>query len=108
MSEIAGTGMSVGKSNVSHQYDGFEHWKYPLSVGADTGVDDVNFNSHKTSEYAVERMSNIDGQTAEPFIMFEFMKINEDMATEKMKEGSSTVKRIFGGFGIAVMVEKYI
>ena len=80
----------------------FQSWKYPLSVGADTGVDDVNFNSHKTSEYAIRRMSNIDGQTAEPFIMFEFMKINEDMATEKMKEGSSTVKRIFGGFGVAI------
>ena len=79
-----------------------QHWKYPLSVGADTGVDDVNFNSHKSSEYAIERMSEIDGQTTEPFVMFEFMKINEDMSTAKMKKGSDTVKRIFGGFGIAV------
>jgi hypothetical protein len=97
--EIAGTGMSVGKSNVSHKYDSFESWKYPHSVGADTGVDDVNFNSHKTSEYAIERMSNIDGQTIEPFILFEFMKINEDMATKKMNEGSTALKNVFSRGG---------
>ena len=73
-----------------------QHWKYPLSVGADTGVDDVNFNSHKSSEYAIERMSEIDGQTTEPFVMFEFMKINEDMATKKMNDSKSTIKRLFG------------
>jgi len=61
----------------SHRYDGFQHWKYPETVGNDTMMDDINFNSHQSSEYAVERMSTISGMTHEPFMLFEFMKIDE-------------------------------
>jgi len=55
-----------------------EHWKYPETVGDDTKVDDINFNSHETSEYAIRRMSKISETTHEPFMMFEFMKVDND------------------------------
>ena len=55
---------------------GIEHWKYPMSVGSDTYQDDINFNSHETSEYAKNRMDNLSQMTKEPFMMFEFMKVD--------------------------------
>jgi hypothetical protein len=61
----------------SHRFDGFEHWKYPETVGNDTYTDDVNFNSHESSEYSIQRMANTSTMTNEPFMMFEFMKIDE-------------------------------
>ena len=54
-----------------------EHWKYPETVGDDTKVDDINFNSHDSSEYAIKRMNNTSAMTSEPFMLFEFMKIDE-------------------------------
>ena len=56
----------------------WQHWKYPSTVGNDTGVDDINFNSNQTSEYAKLRMNAIDPMVNEPFIMFEFMKVDND------------------------------
>ncbi len=56
----------------------WQHWKYPETVGNDTGVDDINFNSNQTSEYAKLRMNAIDPMVNEPFIMFEFMKVDND------------------------------
>ena len=61
----------------SHRFDGFQHYKYPETVGNDTYTDGVNFNSNETSEYAIQRMNNISQTTSEPFMMFEFMKINQ-------------------------------
>ena len=55
---------------------GIEHWKYPSTVGSDTYQDDINFNSHETSEYAKNRINNISQMTNEPFMMFEFMKVD--------------------------------
>ena len=78
MAVIAGTGMSVGKSNVSHQYDSFEHWRYPETVGSDGGANNINFNSDATSEYAKLRMTEIDSFVNEPYVMFEFMKVDND------------------------------
>ena len=43
---------------------GSEHWKYPETVGADTNMDDINFNSHESSEYAIKRMNNISEDNA--------------------------------------------
>ena len=54
-----------------------QHYKYPETVGNDTYTDNINFNSDETSEYAIQRMDNISQTTSEPFMMFEFMKINQ-------------------------------
>jgi len=61
---------------MNNDNDGFEHWKYPMTVGNDTGTDDINFNSHKDSEYAKLRMLATSQMTNEPFVMFEFMKVD--------------------------------
>ena len=53
-----------------------ERWKYPETVGNDTYTDNINFNSHDSSEYAIERMDNISEATREPFMLFEFMTID--------------------------------
>ena len=58
---------------------GIEHWKYPETVGRDTNMDNINFNSHSTSEYATQRMDAISSTTSEPFIMFEFMKVEAEL-----------------------------
>jgi len=56
----------------------FEHWKYPETVGNDVWQDDINFNSNQTSEYAKRRMNRLAPMANEPFIMFEFMKVDND------------------------------
>ena len=56
----------------------FEHWKYPETVGNDTTLDDINFNTDETSQYAKSRMISISKSTHEPFMLFEFMKVNND------------------------------
>ena len=65
---------------------GIEHWKYPMSVGSDTVMDDINFNSHETSEYAKLRMSNLAPMTHEPYMMFEFMRVDNDNYGEKTSQ----------------------
>lgn len=66
----------IGASNKARIGSGFsQHWKYPQTVGNDTVMDDLNFNSHATSQYAIQRMSRISEVTHEPFMLFEFMKI---------------------------------
>jgi len=68
----------IGASNKARIGSGFtQHWKYPQTVGQDTVMDDVNFNSNETSEYAIKRMNRISEATSEPFMMFEFMKVIE-------------------------------
>ena len=57
-----------------------EHWKYPETVGSDTRADNISFNSNDASEYAIKRMDKISTMTSEPFMMFEFMKIDEKAA----------------------------
>jgi len=77
----------------SHRFDGFQHYKYPQTVGNDTSMDDINFNSHNASDYAIHRMKHTSTMTKEPFVMFEFMKINESLANEKaMAEGQMISK----------------
>ena len=56
----------------------FEHWKYPETVGNDVWQDDINFNSNQTSEYAKLRMNRLAPMAHEPFMMFEFMKVDND------------------------------
>ena len=73
--QIASSGSVVNLNNT----DKWEHWKYPETVGNDTGVDDVNFNSHEASEYAKLRMGATSTMTQEPFVMFEFLRVSEDI-----------------------------
>ena len=68
------------------------HYKYPQTVGNDTIADNINFNSHQSSEYAVERMDAISETTHEPFMLFEFMSIDEDKAQAKIKAGAKQLK----------------
>jgi len=73
--QIASDGGVLNRNNT----DKWEHWKYPETVGNGTGVDDINFNSNETSVYAKLRMSAIDEGVNEPFVMFEFLKIQEEL-----------------------------
>ena len=66
------------RTRLSHAGDKFEHWKYPETVGNDTYHDDINFNSNQSSEYAKRRMNSLAPMTGEPFMMFEFMKVDND------------------------------
>lgn len=83
---------------------GIEHWKYPMSVGSDTVMDDINFNSHETSEYAKLRMSHLAPMTHEPYMMFEFMRVDNDNYGEKTsqyvqtKAASLWKQTVAGGF----------
>jgi hypothetical protein len=56
---------------------GANHWKYPSTVGNDTIMDDINFNSHESSEYAIQRMDKISETTHEPFMLLEFLTIDQ-------------------------------
>ena len=77
--EHLGAGISRGKDiRLSYTGDKFEHWKYPETVGSDGGADDINFNSNATSEYAKLRMDKIDSFVNESYVMFEFMRVDND------------------------------
>ena len=77
--EHLGAGISRGKDiRLSYTGDKFEHWRYPETVGSDGGADDINFNSNATSEYAKLRMDKIDSFVNEPYVMFEFMRVDND------------------------------
>tara|TARA_B110000902_G_scaffold130121_1_gene151439 strand:+ start:42 stop:1253 length:1212 start_codon:yes stop_codon:yes gene_type:complete len=87
--------LAVGMSAVTARMNTGEtqHWKYPETVGNDTIYDDINFNSDETSEYAVARMSHISTATHEPFMLFEFMKVDND------DYGTGTANAISGTAG---------
>ncbi len=73
-----------------------EHWKYPQTVGSDTRADNISFNSHDSSEYAIKRMNKISTMTNEPFIMFEMMEINESLANEKAHNENIKISNLLG------------
>jgi len=80
MSDVEGfTGRErqIAATGSGYNIGGFQHFKYPLSVGNDTGVDDINFNSNEASEYANLRMKHTSTMTKEPFIMMEFLRVDE-------------------------------
>ena len=70
-----------------------KHYRYPQTVGQDTVADNVNFNSHTTSEYAKLRMDVVSEITSEPFMLFEFMKINTptEERTQAFKEATENI-----------------
>ena len=78
MAHLERVGISTDTTGWQMRF-GQNHWKYPETVGNDTNVDDINFNSHKTSEYAIKRMNAISETTHEPFMMFEFMKVDAEL-----------------------------
>jgi len=72
----------IGASNKAKAASGFAvHWKYPETVGNSMqgGRDSTgfNFNSHEASEFAKKRVDNISQMVNEPFMMYEFLKIDE-------------------------------
>jgi hypothetical protein len=71
---------------------GANHWKYPETVGNDTVMDDINFNSHESSEYSIQRMNRISANTQEPFMLFEFMKIDEKASATAAARGPDEAK----------------
>ena len=77
---------------------GQDHWKYPETVGNDTSMDDVNFNSHDSSAYAKQRMDKISETTHEPFMLFEMMSIDEAAAQAKLKHQVELTKTFTGLF----------
>ena len=98
MSDVDGfTGRErqIAATGSGYNINGFEHWKYPETVGNDTGVDDVNFNSHEASEYAKLRMSATSTMTQEPFILFEFLKVDEEEAQNRTGYIDS-IKKAYG------------
>lgn len=70
------------------------HYKYPQTVGNDTIADNINFNSHQSSEYAIQRMDAISETTHEPFMLFEFMSIDENKAQAKIKKGAEEIEAV--------------
>ena len=71
----------------------FSH-KYPSTVAEDfRGNEELNYNTHDSSEYALARSAknaageqiNIDSLTLEPYVCFEFMKIMTEKKQEKLK-----------------------
>lgn len=96
----------IGASNKARAGSGYStHWKYPMSVGNDgNGMHEINFNSNETSEYAKERISNLAPMTHEPYMMFEFMRVDNDNYGEKTsqyvqtKAASLWKQTVAGGF----------
>ena len=80
-----------------------QHWKYPETVGNDTVMDDVNFNSHESSEYAIQRSGKLSQMTNEPFMMFEFMKIDEAAQARR----SAHLKQMRGELNKGNLAEKF-
>jgi hypothetical protein len=83
--------------------------KYPLSVGEGFDSTYTNYNTHDSSEYAIQRSAinpdtgernNIDEETSEPFVFFEFMEIasvrnmgvSYGNARENRKRGFAPIK----------------
>lgn len=70
-----------------------KHYRYPQKVGNDTVADNINFNSHTTSEYAKLRMDVISEVTHEPFMLFEFMKITTptEEKVEQLRDATQNI-----------------
>lgn len=80
---------NVRKRRAAKKFSLAEHYKYPASVGNDTYTDNICFNSHDSSEYAIERMDAISETTHEPFCMFEFMSVNDEKKYKNKAENKT-------------------
>jgi len=72
-----------------------ERWKYPQTVGQDTYTDNINFNSHDSSEYAIKRMDHVSQATSEPFMLFEFMTIDQDILDARNSAASTSISNFY-------------
>ena len=86
----------IGASNKAKAGSGFaQHWKYPQTVGngVEGGRDSAgfNFNSHEASEFAKKRRDNISPMVNEPFMMFEFMEIDQKLLDAKNTKVQKTM-----------------
>ena len=86
----------IGSSNKARAGSGFaQHWKYPQTVGngVEGGRDSAgfNFNSHEASEFAKKRRDNISPMVNEPFMMFEFMEIDQKLLDAKNTKVQKTM-----------------
>ena len=79
-------GASTNTTGWMQTFGATQHYRYPQNVGADSVADNINFNSHDSSEYAKKRMTAIDEATQEPYMLFEFMKIREDKTEARNAE----------------------
>ena len=81
------------------------NWKYPHSVGATFKSTATNYNTHDTSIYAKRRSAinpvtgeqdDIDVDTIEPFVFFEFMEVARkgNMAVEDWKNSPGTAMNL--------------
>ena len=95
MAHLEKVGISTDTTGWQMRF-GQNHWKYPETVGGDTNMDDINFNSHDSSEYAIKRMNNTSAMTSEPFMLFEFMKIDEKQSLIKHKSQRSGFEDLSG------------
>ena len=90
------------KIKASKAYWANEHWKYPETVGSDTHVDNISFNSNESSPYSIQRLDKTSTMTNEPFMMFEFMKIDEEASAAAQPavptEKSSSIKDLTATF----------
>jgi len=84
-------GASTETTGWMQTFGATKHFKYPQNVGADSVADNINFNSHDSSEYAKKRMTAIDEATREPFMLFEFMRIREDKAETAIAEKTESI-----------------
>jgi hypothetical protein len=86
----------AGHNEAKERWQKTEHWKYPETVGNDTRLDDISFNSHAASEYATGRLHAVARTASEPFILFEFMKIDESASVVKHKTQWGAVTDLSG------------
>jgi hypothetical protein len=87
--QIRGGRGNVGARKASG-YDSQKHYTYPETIGGQYNSN-LNYNSHSTSEFAIDRMGQIDSLSNEPFVLFEFMRINteaQNLAIEKSTEAT--------------------
>ena len=97
--------LGVGAVRRMRSWGETEHWKYPASVGNDTFADNINFNSHESSEYAQNRMDTISETTHEPFMLLEMLTIDkskQQVAGDYTEAGRQKANEALGTAGEAV------
>ena len=82
----------AGRIN-EYEYDSQKHYTYPETIGGQYNSS-LNYNSHQTSEYAIARSDQIDSLSIEPFVLFEFMRINTDKQNEAILNQNEATKQL--------------
>ena len=77
--------LSSKKLGYYHQVEAPVSFKYPQDVGEDV-KSTINYNSHDSSEFAKKRLDEINKQSYEPFIFFEFLQVMTSAHWEEYKD----------------------